>query len=266
MPFTWHTPDEILAKEAANLGAEGFVIFNIAAHSNILLVEYAAELMWNPEGKFEEFLRGFAQRRYGTESAENMVKCYERLVDAAKNRLVFALIGSAEASPMIGGILIHLHVEDVEKCLKKCGEALNYALKESDRQKDNPLYHNDILELKMVYRRVESLLHNVKGWFFYKLGKLRDSLREFDECIKSLESLLQMIKEDERFSISLTRKWLEENIPGANLKLYDRCAAIHGSFITCCESVMSLINSAKRAREKIKREIQELKRNNADDK
>ena len=221
MPFTWHTPDEILAKDAADLGAE---------------------------------------------SAENMVKCYGRLLDAAKNRLVFALICPAEASPMMGGILIHLHVEDVEKCLKKCEEALNYALKESDRQKGNPLYHNDILELKMVYRRVESLLHNVKGWFFYKLGRPRESLREFDKCIKSLESLLQMIKEDERFNISLTRKWLEENIPGANLKMYDRCAAIHRSFITCCESVTSLINSAKKAREKIRKEIQELKGNNADDK
>ena len=105
----------------------------------------------------------------------------------------------------------------------------------------------------MVYRRVESLLHNVKGWFFYKLGRPRKSLREFDKCIKSLESLLQMIKEDERFSISLTRKWLEENIPGANLKMYDRCAAIHRSFIICCESVTSLINSAKKAREKIKK-------------
>ena len=122
-------PDEILAKDAADLGAEGFVIFNIAAHSNILLVDYAAELMWNPEVWFDEFLREFAQRRYGAESAENMVKCYGRLLDAAKNRLVFALICPAEASPMMRGILIHLHIEDVEKCLKKMRGSIKLHLK-----------------------------------------------------------------------------------------------------------------------------------------
>lgn len=250
LPFTWHTPSELLANRAQELGAEGFVVFNIAPNSNGILAQYAAELAWRPEASFAAFLRTYSAGRYGAASVEGMVRCYGLLEEAARNRIAFTFLGGD--LPFLDNLRLHLMLDPLEACASRCAEARHCALEQEEGEKANPLYQNDLLELQLVSLRLAGVVNYLRGRFFFARGDFPNAIEEFCRSVQSFQEMAALMQEDERYNIALTRQWLE-SMPGANLELYDQSSAIHRSFITCFENAVSAAGAAREHLEKSRR-------------
>ena len=114
---------------------------------NILFYELAAQLSWAPEGvSLQRFLSDYARRRYGEASAQNMT------------RALRILAGSVYATSSRDGEASYQHhlyafykTTDRRPYVKALSRALRIALRERERQRDNRLYANDLVDMARQY-------------------------------------------------------------------------------------------------------------------
>ncbi len=255
LPFTCRLPSDFRVKDALEFGAEGYVVCSIIGGAASLFYNFASELSWNPDLEFSAYLKDYAERRYGSKSAENMYNAFVSLLEAAKNRAVFGHIGNGKVRFGLDGSAIPIIVphgpycappEIVEACLEKCRRALEYALKEKRRQEDNPLYQNDLTELKIICLKLEGTLHYQKAYTYLWEMKTKDAASEFKESSESFNALVNLLQGDERYDLSLTRKWLEKNFPDADLEFWETCSKVHSIYVTYRERIIDLRNKTKR--------------------
>jgi alpha-N-acetylglucosaminidase len=115
-------------------------------HYNTLYFELAAKLAWNPQVDLEEFLKDYALRRYGKESQENMVRVLLKLADS-----IYGQLGGEEALYQHRLYSLPPPSLNREKVIKDLREAIELALREKGKQKDNPLYQHDLVDILRQY-------------------------------------------------------------------------------------------------------------------
>ncbi|MCL5105361.1 MAG: alpha-N-acetylglucosaminidase C-terminal domain-containing protein [Armatimonadetes bacterium] len=126
----------------------GTWIYPEIIHYNDLFFELAADLSWDTrQVTLDQFLMDYAVRRYGEASAPNMVRCLDEL-----RRSVYSdgcLVSPLYQSRM--GIKISSNLEQRRKYIPALRDALKYALLENNRQKNNPLYADDLVTICRMY-------------------------------------------------------------------------------------------------------------------
>ncbi len=164
-----------------------------------------------------------------------MADGYHLLEEASRNRTAFSFLGGDLT--WIESLRLHLMLDSLEDCANQCEEAFHRALKPKENENSNPLYNSDLLELELVARRLTGVVRYLRGRFFVQRGDFQQAIGEFCRSLEAFERMATLLENDERYSIALTRKWLETI--GANVELYDQDSAVHRAFITCHENAIS---------------------------
>ena len=125
---------------------------------NYIFYDLISRLGWNPEAvDIESFLKDYAQRRYGRDSATTMVKCLKELIAS--------VYGSNDGSPpplyhyRLSNIYLSpdfriegpLSLADRNRFLPHLQKALEIALQEANSLSDDILYQHDIVDIARQY-------------------------------------------------------------------------------------------------------------------
>ena len=164
---------------------------------NILYFDLAGELAWNPNRvALEKFLKDYALRRYGRESADNMVRVLNKLVETAYGPGT-RQGGANEAFYQLR--LGKIDTDDMDAILKRTffipslRQALEIMLKERDRQKNNKLYENDLVDIMRQYLTERFNHHLAKLYLAFEKGD-RDSFEAeagiVFHCLDGIEKVL----------------------------------------------------------------------------
>ncbi len=166
-------------------------------HYNLLYFELAARLSWDPKQvNLEDFLRDYAVRRYGEPSAPNMLECLRRLAKSVYSS------SSRDTEPYYQHRLHRLdadatkyaHLDDLE-------EALAIALRERERQKDNPLYANDLVDIMRQYIAELSNLHLQRLYAAFTEGELESFEREAETVSHLLDGLEKVLSSRDDYRV-----------------------------------------------------------------
>ena len=124
-----------------------------ALRHNYVVFDLLSRVGWNPAGlELESFLHDYAERRYGKESAANMVACFQELAASVYGEpgvqapLYMLRIGSGHLDPERP-----YGVEQAERFLPHLRRALEIALDESGRLQSSPLYQHDLIDVARQY-------------------------------------------------------------------------------------------------------------------
>ena len=169
---------------------------------NFLYYDLATQLAWDPRGvDLDSFLRAYAIRRYGEASAENMLKALEELaqsvysineehnenVDLTSPQYQVPIgVYTEESGPGTAG---EIHREKLEKrfsFIPHLRHALEFALREEERQRENPLYQIDVLDMLRQYLGELFNIHFVRFNRAFREGHEE----ELDKEASALEALL----------------------------------------------------------------------------
>lgn len=128
-------------------------------YHNFLYYDLVMKLGWDPRKvNLDDFLRDYATRRYGEKSAENMLKALQELEQSVystndlTNPYYQFPIGVHQED--ITSVYNYDNKESLERrfyFLPRLRNALDFALREKERQKENPLYQTDILDMLRQY-------------------------------------------------------------------------------------------------------------------
>ncbi len=171
-------------------------------HHNYLYFDLVARLAWNPAGvELDGFLEDYAVRRYGDASAEAMTGCLKELsrsvykVDIRCNHdAMTPFYQMTHAHFLQGGRGITdemLELWDRRKWFVLSLErALRTAFGEAERQRDNPLFHHDIVDIARQY---------LGELFNYRMMKLYRAFRKgetepFESHARSLDAILERLE------------------------------------------------------------------------
>ncbi|MCD6505010.1 alpha-N-acetylglucosaminidase C-terminal domain-containing protein [Candidatus Poribacteria bacterium] len=117
-------------------------------HYNILYFDLAARLSWDPRKvNLEDFLSRYALRRYGEESAADMLRCLKLLAESVystSSRDTEPYYQHRIYPPLAPNRNKYAHLRELE-------EALKIALGERMRQRDNRLFANDLVDMMRQY-------------------------------------------------------------------------------------------------------------------
>ena len=200
LPNLLSVPKELVAKR--NTAAEnchGFTTMSESNGHNIMFFELYAKMTWDPvQVEFADFIKGYCDCRYGTESAKNMVKCYENLVsvlykDNNLNENIYQrILGLADPIRILAfndnpaGFDFRILTDEETKTLQ---EAIHYAWLEKDKQKENLLYEKFMVELIHNY-----LIHEFNRSCVKMANAFKNKdLTEFDKESSRLTNILQKI-------------------------------------------------------------------------
>ena len=130
----------------------GFYIDPESTHHNFLYFDMATEMAWDPRPiELGDFLRRYCLRRYGAESADAMVKAWKPVVDTVYSDKTEDNPTPTYQAPLPqrpGGV--DAFSDNYRRRLgyiPSLGQALELALGPRDRQKDNPHYQRDIIDI-----------------------------------------------------------------------------------------------------------------------
>jgi len=125
---------------------------------NYIFYDLISRLGWNPEAvEIESFLKDYAQRRYGKDSAKTMLKCLKELIasvyssnDGSPPPLYHFRLSNVYLSPdfKLEG---QLSLADRNHFLPHLQKALEIALQEADNLSDDILYQHDIIDIARQY-------------------------------------------------------------------------------------------------------------------
>jgi hypothetical protein len=227
--------DDVLSKvKEVTSSPEGAncVGFHIMPENNAttpLFWQFASELAWNPEGvTVEGFLKDFVIRRYGDASAPNMVKCYRKVVEAMKYNCAYNYKHSPTRDPLYRFQYPYNTwgfpnlPENLDSEMAAAGNAaqlwrdgIHFALLEKDKQKDNKLYENDMVDMTRGYLSCLFDQHFIRFILAAKAGDKTtrdDAQQKSDACLEWIEKVLST-----RDDFSLTKD-IERimSVPGTN--------------------------------------------------
>jgi alpha-N-acetylglucosaminidase len=156
---------------------------------NYLYFDLAAKLAWDPAGiSLDRFLREYAVRRYGNESAPNMT--------AVLKDLVASVYGTNDLTSPFYQVRPK---NDLKIPSRRAGfiplleDALRKGLLEKERQKDNKLYTNDMIDIAKQYIGELFNDHIVKLNGAFASGDKENFYREKEMvnlCLDYLEKIL----------------------------------------------------------------------------
>lgn len=159
-----------------------------AMRHNYIVFDLLARVAWNPtEMKLDSYLKDYAERRYGSESAPNMVACF--------NELVASVYGALEIdAPLymsrIGSRNLEPHepygLDQAKRFTPHLRKALEIALKESSRLRSSALYHHDLID---IARQFLSDLFNLHVADLVKAYRAGDR-EAFDREVEALRQIL----------------------------------------------------------------------------
>jgi len=115
---------------------------------NFLYYDLFSELGWDPRKiKLQSFLKDYATRRYGRESAEAMLPCLERLANTVYKHRYLYNFPHFYRLPHPPGVTTSIS----SSLLAPLEDAIRIALRERERQVDNPLYARDLIDMTRLY-------------------------------------------------------------------------------------------------------------------
>ncbi|MDD5599044.1 MAG: alpha-N-acetylglucosaminidase C-terminal domain-containing protein, partial [Victivallaceae bacterium] len=184
--------DIVSDKNAANLS--GIYICPEIIHYNTIYFDLLANLSWNPaKVNLKDFFNKYVLRRYGKKSYENMKTATDFLL-----RSVYGGKDSSDAlyqhRPLEGSDLKILDLLKIAKQVytgdnaENLKKALIYALKEKDRQKWNPCYQKDIVDIMRQY------ISDIFNHRYLKLPLIKSD-KELKETIAKLRFLMDKQEE-----------------------------------------------------------------------
>jgi hypothetical protein len=179
----------------------GIYLVPEAIHHNDLYWDLAMTLWWKPEGfTLTQFLRDYAERRYGKASAKRMTK--------ALNKLAQSVYGDKDMQAalylrkLFGGFDFPntgLYVPPVHaRYAVDVREAISLALKESINQKQNQLYWRDLIDMARRYfgdvfnQRISRL------YYAFESGNreaFQSEKEKIEKCLNATETVLWSWKE-----------------------------------------------------------------------
>ena len=152
-------------------------------HHNVLYYDLAAALAWDPRGiELDSFLSDYALRRYGADSADTMTEALWQLAQSvyATNDTTPPMYQLA----LFGGF--GKEIRSRAKYIPYLKKAIEIALTEKDRQKNNPLYANDMVDFTRQYIGELFNLHIVALWDAFK----NNDLETFEKEAKAVQFYL----------------------------------------------------------------------------
>jgi alpha-N-acetylglucosaminidase len=160
-------------------------------HHNNIYYDLVTKLGWNPkEIELDAFIEDYAVRRYGKESAENMIKCL--------NLLVVSVYGTEDLTTPLYQRRIKesmlepgwkpnaLTLEQRRKFIPQLRKALEISLQEKKALGKSPLYEHDVVDMARQYLGELFNLHIV---FLYEAYKTSNSVT-FETEAKALDKIL----------------------------------------------------------------------------
>ena len=146
LPFNMITPADVISqvRDVAEHGAMGVAAFNIAGQANPAICDLMAELAWDSQTEYADFLKDYVTKRYGEESAPKMLLSYNALLEAADSRM---------NGPSPDALKKHQTEFDeqlVKDKLAASEKALQAALSQEVKLADNKFYKVYLTEAKVV--------------------------------------------------------------------------------------------------------------------
>jgi alpha-N-acetylglucosaminidase len=195
-------------KEASNAdNCIGFALAMEIIHHNYLYYDLVTKLSWNPEGvELDEFLNDYAVRRYGTKSADTMANCLRELIksvygtnDLTSPLYDFRLVG--ESLDHIVHLLPTVRLEKRKWFVLSLRRAMGIALKEASRQKDNPLYKHDVIDITRQYLAELFNYRIVRLHNAFKSGDRQEFETQATYIIQIMDSLEKILSTDPYYSM-----------------------------------------------------------------
>ena len=159
-----------------------------ALRHNPIVFDLLSRVAWNPtELELDSYLKDYAERRYGGESAPNMVACFNELVASVYGEpgievpLYMLRIGSRQLDPDKPFAL-----DQAKRFIPHLQKALQIALKESSPLESNALYQHDLIDIARQY---------LSDLFNFHVAQLVDTYQArdreaFDREIEALRRIL----------------------------------------------------------------------------
>jgi hypothetical protein len=201
VPNLLSVPKELVAKrDTSARNCRGFTTMSEANGHNVMFFDLYTRMAWDPaQVDFTEFLKDYCDRRYGGESAENMVKCYQEIISVLykdnnlNENMYQRILGLADPIRILAynenpiGFNFRVLTDEEIKLLKR---SIHYAWLEKDKQKDNLLYEKFMVELVHNYLIHEFNRSCVKAAVAFK----NKDVNEFGIEALQLNSILQKIE------------------------------------------------------------------------
>jgi len=175
-------------------------------HHNYIFYDLLARLGWNPENiELDEFLRDYAVRRYGEESAAKMVGCLRELVasvystDDVNSPLYQLRITEEKLQPDWKPWVLTL--SERIKFIPHLRKALEIALEEKDALKDNIMYRHDVIDIARQYLGDLFNLHIVRLYEAFKAGNATAFEKEAATLNKILESQMMLLSSSDYYCL-----------------------------------------------------------------
>jgi len=180
-----------------------FYINPEAVLHNFPYYELCARLAWNPEKvELDSFLEDYAILRYGERSAHNMLKCLKELEQSVYSTH-YGDPGPFYHYPL-GVWEGHFRKERSAKLssfIRRMRNALTLALAEKDRQKDNPLYQRDLLDMTREYVGELFSFHMVKARKAFSSGNKEAFEKAAKTCLSYLDKQERLLSADSRYCL-----------------------------------------------------------------
>jgi hypothetical protein len=129
-------------------------------HYNVMYYDFLTRAAWDPVGlDLDEFFGDYALRRYGATSALTMRRAIAHVADALQTREVNVPVYNLATLKWIwhnAPPWIQQHT------VPRLRQAIRIALDERERQRDNPLYENDLVSIAKAY------LAELAGYHFHR--------------------------------------------------------------------------------------------------
>ena len=192
---------------------------------NPIYRQLATELEWNPEGvTVDGFMNDVALRRYGKDSSRQMRKALNALVKAVYSgqnvQPIYHKIGCfymPNGWPITDDLYQHvsLQLPGLPSSIANLGQAMRLALREEDRQKDNALYENDMVDWSKSYLMHLFNYSTIRAYEALREGKPEDVSKYCASARTTLVWIERLLSSREDYSL---QKTIDQamSVPGTN--------------------------------------------------
>lgn len=206
------------AREASSCRTcTGLFMIPESTHHNVMFWDLTTHLAWSPDViQFDDYLREYVARRYGTELLEPMCEAWRKIARVVYGPVGRGLIGHVylkhpwyqwpEDCPLFGEVKPGFlrQMESVKKELHLLGEALGILLKYRRRQRDNPVYVEDVIVVFRTFVEKYFHLEAGKAYLAFKDGAKKAFQKRRDRAINVPSLLADVLSACPSYSINRT--------------------------------------------------------------
>ncbi|MFH1006654.1 MAG: alpha-N-acetylglucosaminidase TIM-barrel domain-containing protein [Candidatus Latescibacterota bacterium] len=216
-----------VAQEPAASGCQGFFLVPELTNANIPYWHLVTKLAWNPiQVEMDRFLEEYVHTRYGEVSFERMLAAWKIVRETVYSgprfeppRLdTFNQIYYQQAPrflPFTDRPGIRASAAHWAEKAQRLGEALALALGEQDRQRENSLYENDIVDLARMVFGLRFNQHAIEAYEAFAVGDIDAFEQRAGAALGNMDATAAILSNRTDFSLC---RMIEEvlSVPGVN--------------------------------------------------